>query len=150
MVASVRGRTLFLTVMLLVWIRSIYFLSEASHKKLIPLSVFHLHWTENIGFVLCNHKCFETCLIEMLYLLFCRVFSSRNHRGNLDSEQHIVFSPLWKLLCPKGTRFVGSQGGKLWAVGEVSVAERGICLVCVAGFLLVAMAFLALHRTKCE
>lgn len=117
-VASVRGRTLFPTVMLLVWITSVYFLSEASHKKLIPLSVFHLHWTENIGFVLCNHKCFETCLIEMLYLLFCRVFSSRNHRGNLDSELAYCFLSTLEITLSKRNEICWLSGSETVSSGR--------------------------------
>lgn len=79
-VASVGDKTPFLTVILFVWITSIYFLSEASHKKLIPLSVFHLHWNWEYWVFVRNHKCFETCLIEKPCLPFCRDFSNRNQQ----------------------------------------------------------------------
>lgn len=90
-VASVRGKTPFLAVMLFVWIVSICFLSEASHKKLIPLSSTWIG-TKHIGFVLCNHKCFETCLTETLYLLFCRDFSNRNQQRQSWLKVGILFS----------------------------------------------------------
>lgn len=92
-VALVGDKTPFLTVILFVWIMSIFFLSEASHRKLIPLSVFHLYWNREYCFFLCNHKCFETCLIETLCLSFCRDFSNRNQQRQSWLKVGLLFSP---------------------------------------------------------
>lgn len=129
-VASVRSKPLFLMICCLS--KS----SEMSHKKLISLSVFHLHWNWEYCFVLCNHKCFETCLIEMLYLLFCRDFSNGNHQRQSWLKAGMFSLFVRNYFVQKGSEFLAFRKWKheQWARSQWQSGEFA-CFVPVIAWL---------------
>lgn len=70
------------------------------------LTVFHLRWNWEYCFILCSHKYFDTCLIEMLQLLFCRDFSNGNHQRQSWFKAGMFFLCFGNYFVQKGPDFL--------------------------------------------